>query len=127
MSDVMEDMSPEEAEMMAQAMRMFNEQLRQMMEKLLRGEQLSQEELERLGQLTGLNHMENLRYHDWITQRMIRALRFKEVQDALKEMMELMKQMGMSKERLDRLRQLIKANQQAMQEQVRPISRSTDR
>lgn len=118
MSDVMEDMSPEEAEMMAQAMRMFNEQLRQMMEKLLRGEQLSQEELERLGQLTGLNRMEDLRYRDWMTQRMMRALRFKEVQDALKEMMELMKQMGMSKERLDQLRQLIKANQQAMQEQV---------
>lgn len=118
MSDVMEDMSPEEAEMMAQAMRMFNEQLRQMMEKLLRGEQLSQEELERLGQLTGLNRTEDLRYRDWMTQRMMRAMRFKEVQDALKEMMELMKQMGMSKERLDQLRQLIKANQQAMQEQV---------
>ena len=118
MSDVMEDMSPEEAEMMAQAMRMFNEQLRQMMEKLLRGEQLSQEELERLGQLTGLNRTEDLRYRDWMTQRMMRAMRFKEVQDALKEMMELMKQMGMSKERLEQLRQLIKANQQAMQEQV---------
>ena len=122
MSDVMEDMSPEEAEMMAQAMRMFNEQLRQMMEKLLRGEQLSQEELERLGQLTGLNRTEDLRYRDWMTQRMMRAMRFKEVQDALKEMMELMKQMGMSKERLEQLRQLIKANQQAMQEQVSPFA-----
>ena len=105
MSDAMEDMSPEEAEMMAQAMRMFNEQLRQMMEKLLRGEQLSQQELEQLGQLTGLNRIDDLRYRDWMTQRMMRALRFKEVQDALKEMMQMMQQMGMSKERLDQLRQ----------------------
>jgi uncharacterized protein with von Willebrand factor type A (vWA) domain len=33
MSDVMEDMSPEEAQMMAQMMRQFSEQIRQMMEK----------------------------------------------------------------------------------------------
>ncbi len=33
-------------------------------------------------------------------------------------MMELMAQMGMSKERLEQMRQLIHANQQAMQEQI---------
>ena len=33
MTDMTEDMSPEEAEMLAQALRMFNEQLRKMMEK----------------------------------------------------------------------------------------------
>jgi len=38
-----------------QMMRQFNEQLRKMLEKLLRGEQLSPEELEQMAQLTGLN------------------------------------------------------------------------
>ncbi len=118
MSDAMQDMSPEEAQMMAQAMRMFNEQLREMMEKLLRGEQLSQEEMERMGQMVGLNRTTDLRYQDWIAQRMMRAMRFKEVQEALKEMMELMQQMGMSKERLEQLRQLIKGNQESMKQQV---------
>ena len=118
MTDVMEDMSPEEAQMMAQAMRMFNEQLRKLMEKLLRGEQLSQQELDQLGQMTGLNRTDDLRYRDWMAQRMMRAMRFKEVQDAMKEMMQLLQQMGMSKERLEQLRQLLRANQQAMQDQV---------
>ena len=118
MTDVMEDMSPEEAQMMAQAMRMFNEQLRKLMEKLLRGEQLSQQELDQLGQMTGLNRTDDLRYRDWMAQRMMRAMRFKEVQDAMKEMMQLLQQMGMSKDRLEQLRQLIRANQQAMQDQV---------
>lgn len=118
MNDAMEDMSPEEAQMMAQAMRMFNEQLRKLMEKLLRGEQLSQQELEQLGQMTGLNRTDDLRYRDWMAQRMMRAMRFKEVQDAMKEMMQLLQQMGMSKDRLEQLRQLIRANQQAMQDQV---------
>jgi len=122
MNNVMDDMSPEEAQMMAQAMRMFNEQLRQMMEKLLRGEQLSQQEMERLGQMVGLNRMDDLRHQDWMAKRMMRAMRFKEVQEALKEMMELMQQMGMSKQRMEQLRELLKQNQQSMQEQMQQFA-----
>jgi uncharacterized protein with von Willebrand factor type A (vWA) domain len=118
MMDLTQEMSPEEAQMLAQAMRQFNEQLRKMMERLLRGEQLSQEEMERLGQMVGLNRMDDLRYKDWLAQRMMRALKFDEVQKALKEMMELLEQMGMSKQRMEQLRELLKGNQQAMQEQV---------
>ena len=118
MMDMTEDMSPEEAQMLAQAMRMFNEQLRKMMEKLLRGEQLSQEELQQLGQMVGLNRTDDLRYKEWMARRMMRALRFQEVKDALREMMELLAQMGMNKERLEQMRQLLQANQQALQEQL---------
>ncbi len=74
MMDVTEDMTPEEAQMLAQAMRMFSEQLRKMMEKLLRGEQLSQEELEQLGQMTGLNRTDDMRHKEWMAKRMMRAL-----------------------------------------------------
>jgi len=118
MQDLTEDMSPEEAEMLAQAMRMFSEQLRKMMEKLLRGEQLTQQELEQLGQMTGLNRMDNMRYRDWMAKRMQRALRFEEVQKALKEMMELMAQMGMNKQRLEQMRELLRANQKGLEAQI---------
>jgi len=114
-----EDMSPEEAQMLAQALRQFGEQLREMMEKLLRGEQLSQQELEQLGQMTGLNRMDDLRYQEWMARRMMKAMQFDEVRAAMQELMELMAQMGMSRERLDQMRQLIQANQQALQEQMR--------
>ena len=118
MQDATEEMTPEEAQMLAQAMRMFSEHLRKMMEKLLRGEQLSQEELNQLGQMTGLNRTDDLRHKEWMIKRMMRALRFDEVRDAMREMMELMAQMGMSKERLEQMRELIRANQQAMQDQI---------
>ncbi|NJN83093.1 MAG: VWA domain-containing protein [Caldilineaceae bacterium] len=119
MMDLTEDMTPEEAQMLAQALRMFNEHLRKMMEKLLRGEQLSEEELRQLGQMTGLNRQDDLRYREWMARRMMRALKFDEVKDAMKQMMELLEQMGLNKQRLDQFRDLIKANQQAMQEQLR--------
>lgn len=118
MQDLTEDMSPEEAHMLAQALRMFNEQLRKMMEKLLRGEQLSQQELQQLGQMVGLNRTDDLRYKEWMARRMMRALRFDEVKDALREMMELLAQMGMNKERLQQMRELLRANQQALQDQI---------
>jgi uncharacterized protein with von Willebrand factor type A (vWA) domain len=118
MMDITEDMTPEEAQMLAQALRMFNEQLRKMMEKLLRGEQLSQQEMDQLGQMVGLNRTDDLRYREWLAKRMMRALKFDEVKDALREMMKLLEQMGMNKERLEQIRQLLKANQQAMQDQL---------
>lgn len=122
MSDIMQEMTPEEAQMMAQAMRMLNEQLRKMLEKLLRGEQLSKEELERLGQMVGLNRTDDMRYRDWMAQRMMRSLRFDDVKKALAEMMELLQQMGMNKQRMEQMRELIKANQKALQEQIKSFA-----
>ena len=118
MSDITEDMSPEEAQMLAQLLRMFGDQLREMMEKLLRGEQLSQDQLNQLAQMTGLNRMDDLKYRDWMAKRMMRAMQFDEVREAMHELMKLMEQLGMTKERLDQIRQLIQANQQAMEEQI---------
>ena len=118
MFDLTEEMTPEEAEMLAQLLRQFGEQLRQLMEKLLRGEQLSQRELDPLAQMTGLNRAQDMKYQDWYAQRMMRALRFKDVQNAMREMMALMAQMGMNKQRLEQMQRLIQANQKALEEQI---------
>lgn len=122
MMNMMEDMTEEEAQMLAEALRQFGGQLREMLERLLRGEELSQEELEQLGQLVGLNHADDLRYREWMARRMQQALQFDEVRDALQEIMELMAQMGMNKERLDQMRQLIQANMQGLEEQMRQFA-----
>ncbi|MCB9138188.1 MAG: VWA domain-containing protein [Caldilineaceae bacterium] len=122
MQDLTEDMTPEEAQMLAQALRMFNEKLREMMERLLRGEELSEDELRQLGQMVGLNRQDDLRYQDWMTRRMLRALQFNEVRDALQEMMEMLQQMGMNKQRLEQLREMIQANQAALAEQMRQFA-----
>jgi len=118
MFDLTEEMTPEEAQLLAQLLRQFSEQLRSLLEKLLRGEQLSQQELEQLAQMTGLNRAQDMKYRDWYAQRMMRALRFKDVQDAMREVTELMAQMGMNKQRLEQMQELIQANQKAMAEQI---------
>jgi uncharacterized protein with von Willebrand factor type A (vWA) domain len=117
--DLSRDLTPEEADMLAQALRQFTDKLRQMLEKLMRGQQLSQEELERLGQVTGLNQADDLRYREWMARRMERALQFDSLREALEELMELLAQMGMQAERLEQMRQQMLSNQQALREQLR--------
>jgi uncharacterized protein with von Willebrand factor type A (vWA) domain len=114
-----EDLTPEEAAMLAEALRQFSNRLRRTLERLLRGEPLSQQELERLGQMVGLSRADDLRQREWMARRMAQALRFREVQEALRQLQELLAQMGMNKQRLEQMRQIVQANQQAMQEQLR--------
>src|SRR5688500_8476589 len=113
-----DNMTPEEAQMFADVLRQFTEQLRRRMERLMNGEQLSREELEALGQMVGLNQTDDLRYQEWMAQRMMRALAFPEVREALRELMEQLQQMGMSKERLEQMRELIQQNMQGLQQQM---------
>ena len=113
-----DDMTPEEAQMWAEAMKQFAENLRQRMQRLMSGEQLSRSELEALGNMVGLNQSDDLRYQNWMAQRMMRALAFPEVREALKELMEQLQQMGMSRDRVEQMRQMIQQNMQGLQQQI---------
>ncbi len=114
----MDDMTPEEAQMLAEALRQFAQNLRQRMERLMNGEPLSRSELEALAHLVGLNQADDLRYQNWMAQRMMRALAFPEVREALKELMEQLQQMGMSRDRVEQMSEMIRQNMDGMREQI---------
>ena len=120
--DLSADLTPEEARMLAQALRQFTEQLRQMIERLLRGEQLSQEELDRLAKLVGLNQADNLRYREWMAKRMQKALHFREVREALEELAAALQELGMDKQRVDQLQKMLLENLQSMEDQLRQLA-----
>jgi uncharacterized protein with von Willebrand factor type A (vWA) domain len=117
-----DDLSPEEIQMLAKALKNFAENLRQRMERLMNGDPLSRAELEALGQLVGLNQADNLQYQNWMTQRMMRAMAFPEVQKAMRELMEQLQQMGMNRERVEQIREMIQQNMQGMQEQMQQFA-----
>jgi uncharacterized protein len=116
--DLSDDLTPEEAQMLADALRQMTENLRQRMERLMNGEQLSKSELEALAQMVGLNSTDDLRHQNWMAQRMMRALAFPEVREALKELMEQLAQMGMSSERIQEIRERIQQNMQGLEQQI---------
>jgi uncharacterized protein with von Willebrand factor type A (vWA) domain len=118
----MDDLTPEEIQMLAEALKQFTESLRQRMERLMNGEQLSKSELESLAQLVGLNQAQDLNYQNWMAQRMMRALAFPEVQKAMKELMEQLAQMGMNRARVEQIRNMIQQNMQGMQDQIQQFA-----
>lgn len=113
-----DEMTPEEAQMLADALRQYTQNLRQRMNRLMSGEQLSREELEALGQMVGLNQMDDLRYQNWMAQRMMHALAFPEVREAMKELMEELQRMGMSRDRVEQMQNMIQQNMEGVREQI---------
>jgi len=118
----MDDLTPEEIQMLAEALKQFTENLRQRMERLMNGDPLTKSELESLAQLVGLNQAGDLNYQNWMAQRMMRAMAFPEVQKAMKELMEQLAQMGMNRERIEQIRNMIQQNMQGMQEQIQQFA-----
>jgi uncharacterized protein len=117
--DLTKDLTPDELKMLAEALKQFKEELRRMLEKLINGEQLSQQELDQLGQLVGMDRADDLRYREWMARRMEQALQNQEIKQAVQELMEMMQELGMDKQRLEQMRQLLQANQQALEQQLR--------
>lgn len=111
-------MTPEEAQTLADALRQYTQDLRQRMQRLMNGEQLSRSELEALGQIVGLNQMDDLRYQNWMAQRMMRAMAFPEVREAMKELMEELQRMGMNRDRVEQMQNMIQQNMEGMQGQI---------
>jgi hypothetical protein len=117
--DLSTDLSPEEADMLAREINQFSEKLRRVMEHLIGGEQLSEDELKRLAKFVGLTQMDDLRFRRWMEGRLQRALRFPQVREAIAELAEMLEQMGVPRERAEQIRQLMQTNQNALEDQLR--------
>ena len=118
MSDLLSDLTPDEVQQIADALRQMSQRLRARFERLMQGRSLTREELEQLAQMVGLNNVDDLRYQNWMAQRMQRALGFPEVREALEELMQTLSEMGMGSQRLEHIRDLIRQNLQSMEQQV---------
>jgi hypothetical protein len=117
-----DDLSPEDAQTLAEAILRYSEHIRQMLDRLSKGEQLTQEELSRLAKFVGINQADDLRYREWMAQRMEKALRFREVREALQELAGMLAQMGMDKQRAEQIQQILVSNLQGMEDQLRQYS-----
>ena len=118
MQNPTQDLTPEEAQMLAKALNRFNKDLREMMDKLLQGKPLSQQELAQLDKMLNSSIDDNLRYQNWLARQMEAALNFKEVRQALEELLKLLNEMGMDRDHVKALREALKANQKALQAQL---------
>ncbi len=122
MLDLSDDLTPEEAQQLADVIRQYSDRIRDMLERLTHGVPLNPEELERLAKFVGLTQIQDLRYREWMAQRMQKALRFQALREAIEELSELLNQMGMNRQRAEQVQRLMQANLQSFEEQIRRYS-----
>lgn len=122
LEDITQNLSPEEAQRLAEALRRFSQQLREMMEKLLHGQPLSPQELAQLDRLFNDEHPLDPRYRDWLARQFERALNIREVREALEELLQQLQELGLSRQKITQMRRALEGNLRALQEQLRQFA-----
>jgi uncharacterized protein len=117
-------MSQEDRDKLAQILEqmlrnMTPEQLRQLFEAMMRGQQMSREQMQQmLSENTSQGQMTNMYYQPWMTRRAMRELQFDRLDQLLQELMEKLREAGLSEEDVQQLAREARKNQQALGEQI---------
>lgn len=97
---------------------MTPQQLAQLFKSMLTGQPMSGQQLRDLLGTIPAPHMTNQRYRDWMARQALRELEFSKLNQALRELLEQLREQGMSEEALKAIEQAARENQQALAEQL---------
>jgi len=111
-------LSAAEALRLAEALQQIPPELGELLERILRGDRLSPRELELLAGRVGLGYADDLRYQAYLAERMGRILRFRELPEALRELLQRLAENGMAQDRLAELADRFGANLCSWQQQL---------
>jgi uncharacterized protein with von Willebrand factor type A (vWA) domain len=108
------------AQLLEQMLRnMTPEQLRQLFEAMMSGQNMSREQMQQmLRESTSQGQMNNPYYQPWMTRRAMRELEFDRLDELLQELLEKLREAGVSEEALQQLAQEARENQAALGEQI---------
>jgi hypothetical protein len=118
MPNLSEQLSAEEQDTLAETLAQFKERIQRLVERLLAGTPLDSEEMERLARLVGLNQADRMRYRNWMSQRMQRALGLEDLRQALRALENLLTEAGFDEARARQLVDSLQANQQTISDQL---------
>lgn len=118
LQNALEDMTPDEQEMLKAALSALSGRLEQLMDWLTSGEGPSREELEELARRAGAQWADNPEEGKWVTRRMLRQMGFEHLEEQLRQLMQQLQQMGMSQDAIEKLLGVVQANRDALAEQV---------
>lgn len=144
MLNLMDDLSAEEKQLLAQALRALLEQMRQqgqdqkggqrqrgpaspenqinslmqLLQMLLQGQNFSQDALDQAGQQSGLQSADHPYQQQWVQRRMMRQMGMELLEQLMEVLPELLKELGMSQEAIDELMEGMEANREALAEQI---------
>src|SRR6185503_13279638 len=98
---------------------MTPEQLRQLFEAMMTGQNMSREQMQQmLSESTSMGQMTSPYYQPWMARRAMRQLEFDRLDELLQELLEKLREAGVSEEALAQLAQEARENQSALGEQI---------
>lgn len=121
-ANLADDLSSEEARAIADRLKQLAQSLQDRLEDLLQGNPLSEEELQQIANMVGLQHANDLRYQQWMARRMEQAMQFEEVREALRQLLEVLAQIQTDPQRLAQIKQALAENLQSWQDQIRQFA-----
>jgi uncharacterized protein with von Willebrand factor type A (vWA) domain len=121
MIDLTQELTPEQAQQLQQALQSLvgdMQALRDLLQQLMEGRPFSQEQLDQMGQAAGLPMANNPNQENWFNRRMQRQANLDQVRQMIEQLMEELRQAGMSEEAIQEIRAMMQANAEALAEQL---------
>ncbi len=121
MENIPDNLTPEEQSMLEQALRSLAglpEALKDLLDKLLQGQPFDQEQLQDMGNQSGMSHANEMGQRSWFERRMKQQSGMQNIEDMLEQLLDQLEQMGMGQESLDDLREMMRQNAEGLSEQI---------
>ena len=121
LQNILEQLSPEQEQLLQEALQSMMgdlDALRDLLQRLLEGREFSDEELQQLGESSGLAQGDEMYMRNWFERRMNRQAGLTQLERMLDDLLEQLAQLGMSDEALAQLEEMLRENLQGLSEQI---------
>ena len=118
LQDALEDLDPEDQDLVRAALEALSGRLQRLLDWLTSGQGPSREELEAMARRAGMDRLTNPRQALWITRRMMQEMGFGQLEKLLAELRARLEAAGMSDEAVAGLMGVVRANREALAEQI---------
>ena len=121
LQNILDQLSDEQQELLQEAQRSLMgdlDALRDLLQRLLEGREFSDEELQQLGDASGLPQGDEMYMRSWFERRMNRQAGLTQLERMLDDLLEELALMGMSDEALAELEQMLRENMGGLSEQI---------
>ena len=121
LQNILEQLSEDQGALLNEAMRSLMgelDALRDLLRRLLEGQDFSEEELRQLGDASGLPQGDEMYMRSWFERRMNRQAGITQLERMLDDLLEALAALGMSEEALAELEEMLRENMQGLSEQI---------
>ena len=121
LQNILEQLTEDQQELLQDAMGSLMgdlDALRDLLQRLLEGREFSEDELQQLGDASGLPQGDEMYMRSWFERRMNRQAGLAQLERLLEDLLEELAAMGMSEEALAELEEMLRENMQGLSQQI---------